>query len=156
MTEATKPRSEETIEQGALSVVVADDVKMIQTATAAFLTRHGFNVVGMASSGEEAVQLALKHSPDVVLMDIDMPGMGGIAATAMLREQAPRTRVVGLSFCDDDAIIAKMIAAGAADHVFKGDIYGELVATIQRVTRQRLPDAGMPGNSGANTSLISD
>lgn len=93
--------------------------------------------------------LALKHSPDVVLMDIDMPGMGGIAATAMLRQKAPRTRVVGLSFCDDEATVAKMIDAGAAEHVSKSDINSELVTTIRRVTRRRFPADSMPETSDA-------
>jgi DNA-binding NarL/FixJ family response regulator len=118
---------------GALRVVVADDSVEMRTLLSIVLSRHGCEVVGLAVNGEEAVRLAREVRPNVVLMDINMPGMDGIAATAMVRTSAPSTRIVGLSSCQDETIIARMLAAGASAYLPKPTESGDLIRTLRAV-----------------------
>src|SRR5438045_6928647 len=78
------------------------------------------DVVGEASSGEEAIALSAELSPDVVLMDVGMPGLGGIEATKKIREMLPNARVVAFAGSDDSEVASAMIAAGASAYCVKG------------------------------------
>ena len=143
-------RSEQAVDRGALRVVIAEDHKLMRTLIIELMTRHGFIVVGLAESGEDAIRLARTLKPDVVLMDIDMPGMGGIAATPLVLQVAPATRVVGLSSYSDKTTIDKMIAAGASAYVSKTmTMNSDLVTTLRRISSRPVPDclstmAGLP------------
>jgi DNA-binding NarL/FixJ family response regulator len=90
-------------------------------------------VVGEAESGEAALRLVRALSPDVVLMDVEMPGMDGIVATAALRATAPHVAVVILSLYDDVRTQARAREAGAAAFVAKHQAKSPLLATIRRV-----------------------
>ena len=90
-------------------------------------------VVGEAESGEAALRLVRALSPDVVLMDVEMPGMDGIVATAALRATAPHVAVVILSLYDDARTRARAREAGAAAFVAKHQAKSTLLATIRRV-----------------------
>ena len=94
-------------------------------------------VVGEAESGEAALQLVRALSPDVVLMDVEMPGMDGIVATAALRATAPHVAVVILSLYDDARTRARAREAGAAAFVAKHQAKSTLLATIRRVVSSR-------------------
>ena len=138
MKKATKKERgclEHAVDRGALRVVIAEDHKMMRTLISELMTRHGFSVVGLAESGEDAIRLAGTVKPDVVLMDIDMPGMGGVAATPLVLQAAPATRVVGLSSYSDKTTIDKMMAAGASAYVSKTmTMNSDLVATLRRIS----------------------
>jgi DNA-binding NarL/FixJ family response regulator len=82
-------------------------------------TAPDLEVVGEASDGAEAIKLAERLDPDVVLMDLRMPGMDGVAATAALRARAPRARVLVLTTFDDDVSVFQAIAAGACGYLLK-------------------------------------
>ncbi len=90
-------------------------------------------VVGEAGSGEAALRLVRSLSPDVVLMDVEMPGMDGIDVTAALRAAAPQVAVVVLSLYDDARTRARAREAGAAAFVAKHQAKTTLLATIRRV-----------------------
>lgn len=90
-------------------------------------------VIGEASSGEQALELAHELTPDIVLMDVEMPGMNGISATAALRATTTRSAVVMMSIHDDAHTRAQAQAAGAAAFVEKSGTLEELLATIHRV-----------------------
>ena len=112
-------------------VLIADDQRLFAEALEAILTTDGrIVVVGRAANGEEAVALALGGRPDVVLMDIAMPVLDGIAATEAIAVDAPETRVVVLTGSEAPDDITRARAAGAAGYVTKDQVAGDLVRAI--------------------------
>lgn len=93
-------------------------------------------VVGEAGNGREATTLVEQLAPDVVLMDVEMPGMDGIAAAAVMREAAPQSAILMLSIHDDAVTKARAEAAGAAGFVGKNGAIEGLLATIRQVAEQ--------------------
>jgi DNA-binding NarL/FixJ family response regulator len=112
-------------------VVIADDQRLFAEGLEAILTTDGrIAVVGRAANGEEAVALVRHDRPDVVLMDIAMPVLDGIAATGAIAAETPATRVVVLTGSDAPEDITRARAAGAAGYVTKDQIAGDLVRAI--------------------------
>ena len=112
-------------------VLIADDQRLFAEALEAILTTDGrIVVVGRAANGEEAVALALGGRPDVVLMDIAMPVLDGIAATEAIAVDAPETRVVVLTGAEAPDDITRARAAGAAGYVTKDQVAGDLGRAI--------------------------
>jgi two-component system nitrate/nitrite response regulator NarL len=113
------------------SVLIADDHVLFAEALEAILVADGrLRVVGRARDGVEAVELAAELAPDVVLMDISMPVMDGIEATAKIRERAPDARVLILTGSTSPQDIDSARRAGAAGYVTKDRIAAELVREI--------------------------
>lgn len=103
-----------------IRVMLADDHVVVRQGLSALLeSQSDIEIVGEAADGLEAVALARRCSPDVILMDINMPKMNGLEATRIISTELPRTRIIGLSINDDAETIAAMQAAGAATHVGK-------------------------------------
>jgi DNA-binding NarL/FixJ family response regulator len=100
-------------------VVIVDDHPLTQEALASLLTQHGFDVVGQAASGEEAIKLTAKIQPDLVLLDLSMPGMSGLEALPELRRLAPACEVVVLTASGTEANLMSAIRGGAAGYVLK-------------------------------------
>ena len=101
-------------------VLLADDQRLVRESLATLLgLLGGIELVGSASDGEEAVALALAHEPDVVLMDLRMPRMDGIAATQALRERMPEARVIALTTFADDESVLGALRAGARGYLTK-------------------------------------
>jgi DNA-binding NarL/FixJ family response regulator len=101
-------------------VLIADDQRVVREGLATILSSlAGVDVVATAADGAEAVALAGEHRPDVVLMDLRMPGLDGVAATAAIRERLPATKVVVLTtYADDDSVLAAL-GAGAIGYLTK-------------------------------------
>jgi DNA-binding NarL/FixJ family response regulator len=116
---------------GRVRVVIADDQRLFAEALEAILSTDGrISVVGRAADGQAAVDLVRDRQPDVVLMDIAMPVLDGIAATEKIRAEAPETRVVVLTGSQAPQDISRARAAGAAGYVTKDQIAGDLVRAI--------------------------
>ena len=116
------------------SVLLVDNQPAARQGLLIWLTTEPeVTVVGEAGTGEEAIRMARTLSPDVVLMDVEMPDMDGIAATAALRATAPHVAVVILSLYDDTRTRARAREAGAAAFVAKHQAKSPLLATIRRV-----------------------
>ena len=114
-----------------VTVVIADDQRLFAEALEAILSTDGrIDVVGRAFDGRAAVDLAREHQPDVVLMDIAMPVLDGIAATEAIAVDAPETRVVVLTGSEAPDDITRARAAGAAGYVTKDQVAGDLVRAI--------------------------
>jgi DNA-binding NarL/FixJ family response regulator len=112
-------------------VLIADDQRLFAEALEAILTTDArIVVVGRAVNGEEAVALARDGLPDVVLMDIAMPVLDGIAATEAIAVEAPGTRVIVLTGSDAPEDITRARAAGASGFVTKDQVAGDLVRAI--------------------------
>ena len=123
-----------------LRVLIADDHRLFAEALEAILTTdERIEVVGQASDGEQAVELARKLGPDVVLMDVSMPVLDGFEATREIREETAGVRVLMLTGSNSRDDVDRSREAGAAGYVTKDRIASELVATIVEVTRRRLP-----------------
>ena len=117
-----------------MRVVIADDQRLFAEALEAILaTDERIDVVGHARDGIEAVQLALELEPDVVLMDIAMPGIDGFEATMQIREQRPKACVLVLTGSDSRADVDRARKAGAAGYVTKDRIAAELIDAIIEV-----------------------
>lgn len=103
-----------------IRVIVADDQSLLREGISLYLsTENDMEVVGTARNGEEALQLAEKLSPDVVLMDIRMPGMDGIMGTKLIREQLPNVKILILTTFDDMDLISAAMKEGAAGYLLK-------------------------------------
>jgi DNA-binding NarL/FixJ family response regulator len=112
-------------------VVIADDDELFAAALAAELESDGrVEVIGIAANGEEAVQLACWQDPDIVLMDVEMPLLGGLEATELVRQSRPRVCVLIISGREPDSLAAAAERAGAAGFLHKQRIPDELVDRI--------------------------
>jgi NarL family two-component system response regulator LiaR len=116
----------------AISVLIVDDHKIVRDGICAYLnTVADIEAVGQAESGSDAVKLAEQLAPDVVLMDLIMPGMDGVEATWRVREVSPRSKVVILTSFHEDTNIFPAIKAGALSYVLKDIDPEELAKTIR-------------------------
>ena len=121
-------------QQAGIRVLIADDQRVVRDGLNMLVALiDGIEVVGLASDGEEALQLAEAHRPDVVLMDLRMPGVDGIAATGQLRQRLPATRVLVLTTYADDATILPALRAGALGYLTKDASAEEIEAAIRAV-----------------------
>jgi len=111
-------------------LLVCDDHEVIRRGLTSLLAGSDIEIVGDAGSGEEAIALAKKIKPDVVLLDIRMPDMDGLATLEKLRAERPDIKVVMLSTYDNPTYMARAVALGAADYVLKGSDRDAIVATI--------------------------
>ena len=100
-------------------LLLADDHRMLRDGLRRSLEEHGFDVVGEAADGAEAVRLAEDLQPDVVLMDVTMPVLDGVEATRLVRLRAPSSRVVMLTMHADGDVIARAVQAGAVGYLVK-------------------------------------
>jgi two-component system, NarL family, nitrate/nitrite response regulator NarL len=103
----------------ATRVLIVDDHPLTRDALAGLLTQHEFNVVGEAADGEESIEVARELQPDLVLLDLSMPGIGGLGALPLLREVAPAAEVVMLTASVDEGNLLASIRAGAAGYLLK-------------------------------------
>lgn len=119
-----------------IRILVADDHEVVRMGIKVLLQQHqNLRVVAEASSGEEAIQQALLHRPDVVVMDVRMPGISGVEACQRIVQQLPATRVVMLTSYAEDELLFAAIRAGASGYVLKRIGSDDLVRTIENVGR---------------------
>lgn len=117
-----------------IRILLADDHPMFRDGVAHSLgSEPDFKVIAQAASGEEAVELAQRLIPDVVLLDITMPGIGGIAAAARIAASLPDMRIVMLTVSEDKDNLVAALKAGAHGYVLKGAAASELRAIVRRV-----------------------
>jgi DNA-binding NarL/FixJ family response regulator len=122
-----------------ITVVIADDHPVVRCGLTSLLEGAGVTVVGQASSGREAIALARRHKPHVVLLDIRMSDGDGLDALQRLRRDVPQTKVIMLSTYDNPTYIARARALGASDYLLKGSTRQQIVQTISGVAAGRSP-----------------
>ena len=115
------------------TVVLADDHALVRDMLCERLSREGMEVVALASSGERAVELASSDPPDIVVLDIDMPGMSAFEAAREVLRLAPPTRVIFLSAYVHDSYIEQALEVGASGYLTKSDPPQAIVDSIRRV-----------------------
>ncbi len=119
-----------------ISVIIVDDHAVVRQGVRAFLdTQPDIQVVAEASSGLEAIRLCAEFAPDVVLMDLVMPGMNGVEATRRLKRVSPRTQVIVLTSYYDDEHIFPAIQAGAISYLLKDVGPNELADAVRKAAR---------------------
>ena len=117
-----------------VTVLVVDDQRLVREGIASLLNiQEGLRVVGTAVDGQEAIEKALALAPDVILMDVRMPVLDGIAATAQIRMKLPRCQVLMLTTFDDEEYVIKSLQAGASGYLLK-DIPATDLAQAVRLT----------------------
>ncbi len=114
-----------------LRVLLVDDHDLFRTGLRNLLEEQGVQVVGEAGSGAEAVSFVREAAPDVVVMDLNMPGMNGVEATREIAHLAPLTRVVVLTISDQDGDVMDAIMAGACGYLLKDSSIHDLIAGIR-------------------------
>ena len=117
----------------AIKVLVADDVKEMRTLLRLAMTRHGgFEVVAEAGDGLSAVELTGKHKPDVVLLDLAMPGMDGLEAIPLIHRALPGVRILVLSGFSSPALAEKAKELCATDYIEKGESPTLILQALER------------------------
>jgi DNA-binding NarL/FixJ family response regulator len=124
-------------------VVVDDDMELAQELAGLF-TDVGYEVMGVASTAQEGIDLVGETGPDLVLMDVRMEGMSGTEAAAVLRRQYPGLPVVLLSAYSDDGIVRAAHEAQVAAYLVKGCSACELLSTVGSILRERMDGSGGP------------
>ena len=118
-----------------MRVVLADDHALVRDGVASLLKAWDMDVVGQASDGVEAVEQALALRPDLVLMDINMPRLGGLEATRRIKIALPDTKIVMLTVSDDERDLFEAIKAGAEGYLLKnmsGREFGEMLSGLSQ------------------------
>ena len=121
-----------------IQILVADDHDLVRMGIVRMLSDiPEFTVVGEAKSGEEALSLARELNPDIVLMDVQMPGIGGLEATKKVVAMCGKTKVIAVTGLSDDLFAEKLMQAGASGYVTKGAGFDEIVSAVKLVSSGR-------------------
>ena len=121
-----------------MKLLLADDHAIIREGLCKLLQQSGHTILGEAEDGRTAVRLATELQPDVIVMDIGMPGMNGIEATRLILEKTPAAKVVALSMHSDATYVGRMLQAGARGYLLKESAFDELSQAIENVTKGRI------------------
>jgi two-component system nitrate/nitrite response regulator NarL len=114
-----------------LRVVLVDDHDLFRTGLRSLLEEQGLRVEAEAADGDAAIRVSAELAPDVVVMDLNMPGLSGVETARQITEQSPLTRIVVLTISDDDVDIMSAVMAGACGYLLKDSSIEELVAGIR-------------------------
>ncbi|UFH50964.1 response regulator transcription factor GacA [Pseudomonas sp. KNUC1026] len=151
-----------------IKVLVVDDHDLVRTGITRMLADiDGFQVVGQAESGEQALQQARDLKPDVILMDVKMPGIGGLEATRKLQRSYPDIKVVVVTVCEEDPFPTRLLQAGAAGYLTKGAGLEEMVQAIRlafagqryispQIAQQMALKSFQPQTGGSPFDLLSE
>ncbi len=118
-----------------MKIILADDHAILRESLKELLEERGLQVVGEASNGREAVDLVVKHKPNVAVMDLGMPLLNGIEAAREISKVAPQTLTILLTMFEEDDYILNALRAGVRGYVLKGQASADLVKAIQSVMR---------------------
>jgi DNA-binding NarL/FixJ family response regulator len=151
------------------TIVVADDHKIVREGLVKLLEeREDFTVIGEASDGEEAVQMVLERQPDVVIMDIWMPRLGGIDATRRIGKKGSSAKILVLSMHESRTYVEEVLRAGASGYIVKNSSPSDLIQAIDAVcsgasylspaiTQQVVDAIARPGDSSpSGVSILTD
>lgn len=151
-----------------IRVLVVDDHDLVRTGITRMLADiDGLQVVGEACTGEESLLKVRELKPDVVLMDVKMPGIGGLEATRKLMRSHPDIKVVAVTVCEEDPFPTRLLQAGAAGYLTKGAALDEMVQAIRlvfagqryidpQIAQQLALKSFQPQNNGSPFDLLSE
>ncbi len=116
-----------------LNIAITDDHQLVREGIARLLADSGYENIHQFDSGEDLLSYSKSHAPDLVLLDINMPGMGGISAAQELKKKHPKVRVIAMTALDDDINVIRMLRAGAKAYVLKSATKLELAQAVHDV-----------------------
>ena len=126
-------------EEKTIRVMIVDDHAVVRSGLSKFLTVYpDLELVAEADSGETAVQLCALHQPDVILMDMMMPGIGGVSATRQIRQRYPQVQVIALTSFPEENLVQGALQAGAIGYLLKNVTAVELVSAIRSAYAGRM------------------
>jgi DNA-binding NarL/FixJ family response regulator len=121
-----------------MRILLADDHDIVRRGLRDQLTtREGWEVCGEATNGREAVAMALRLKPDVVVLDLSMPDLNGLEATRQIRRELPRTEVLIFTMHETEQLIREVLAAGARGYVLKSDAGRQLTSAVEALSRHK-------------------
>jgi DNA-binding NarL/FixJ family response regulator len=118
-----------------MRVLIVDDHSLFRDGIGSLLQAAGFEVVGGASNGQEAIEAAVRLRPELILMDVSMPEMTGIEAARHIKAQLPEVKIVMLTVSDDDRVLIDAVKAGASGYLLKSLDSNEFLAMLEGVQR---------------------
>ena len=122
-----------------LRILIADDHEVVRRGLCALLQGHeGWEICGDAKDGREVVEKARLLKPDIVILDVGMPNLNGLAATRQLLQENPQQKVIVLTITDSDQVIREALDAGARGFVLKSDAARDLVTAVEALQRNRM------------------
>ncbi len=122
-----------------IKIIIVDDHAVVRSGLVKFLkVNKDFQLVAEASDGEEAIQLASVHKPDVVLMDLLMPGVDGVAATREIHKKCPQAKIIALTSFSDQNMVQGALQAGAISYLQKNVTAAELASAIRSAHEGRM------------------
>ncbi|HTA23285.1 MAG TPA: response regulator transcription factor [Terriglobales bacterium] len=122
-----------------LRILIADDHEVVRRGLSTLLQTHeGWEICGEAKDGREAVEMSRQLKPDVVILDVGMPNLNGLAATRQLTQHNPGQKVIVLTITDSDEVIREALDAGARGFVLKSDAARDLVSAVEALQRNRM------------------
>ena len=120
-------------------ILIADDHEVVRRGLCTLLQTHeGWEICGEAKDGREAVEKAAQLNPDVVILDVGMPNLNGLAATRQLTQLNPQQKVIVLTITDTDEVVREALDAGARGFVLKSDAARDLVSAVEALQRNRM------------------
>jgi DNA-binding NarL/FixJ family response regulator len=122
-----------------LRILIADDHEVVRRGLCMLLETHeGWEICGEAKDGRQAVEMAKQLKPDVVILDIGMPNLNGLAATRQLAQMNSQQKIIVLTITDSDQVIREALNAGARGFVLKSDAARDLVSAVEALQRNRM------------------
>jgi DNA-binding NarL/FixJ family response regulator len=122
-----------------LRILIVDDHEVVRRGLCTLLQTHeGWEICGEAKDGREAVEMAKQLKPDVVILDVGMPNLNGLAAARKLAQQDPNQKIIVLTITDSDQVIREALDAGARGFVLKSDAARDLVSAVEALQRNRM------------------
>ncbi|HEV8337528.1 MAG TPA: response regulator transcription factor [Candidatus Polarisedimenticolia bacterium] len=119
-------------------ILVADDHEIVRRGVKALLeARSGWEVCDEAVDGREAVEKTVRSRPDVVILDIGMPGLNGLEAARRIRKEAPASQILILTMHDSEQVVQEVLAAGARGYVLKSDAGRDLVQAVEALSNHK-------------------
>jgi DNA-binding NarL/FixJ family response regulator len=122
-----------------LRILIADDHEVVRRGLSTLLQTHeGWEICGEAKDGREAVEMTRQLKPDVVILDVGMPNLNGLAATRQLSQSNPQQKIIVLTITDSDEVIREALDAGARGFVLKSDAARDLVSAVEALQHNRM------------------
>lgn len=139
MSEPPRPGQKKVLKPGmTLRLMLADDNTPVRRSLKSLLEREGFRVIVEAADGEQAVSLAHKHQPDVILLDLSMPHLNGIEAARRINKSIPGARTIILTVHGEHHYVLQALEAGARGYILKGRAVQDLAKGIRQVAEGKL------------------
>ncbi len=123
----------------AIKILIADDQKKIRKVLRDLIEREkNMEVIGEAEDGQTVIRMSKKLKPDIVLMDIVMPGLSGLEATRQIKKKFPQIKIIAFSIFSDKALIREMLQSGASGYLLKEDMADEWLKAVKTVRRGKI------------------